>query len=127
MQHKITRTLDVDNRYNHYRNIHPMMFEEILHSPEFNKNNYLGAQMFLSFFRNDFPWIYDVGKEVIEILKSKKSRQEKHDAIDKFNSILELSFEHPVFRKAQTNKDMMVMYRELSRFFKRSLARIGED
>jgi hypothetical protein len=92
MQHKIARVLDVDNRYNHYRNIHPMMFEEILHSPECNKNSYLGVQMFLSFFRNDFPWIYDVGKEVIEILKSKKSRHEKHNAIDRFNNILELSF-----------------------------------
>lgn len=128
LQHKITRALDLNNRRTHHRNIHPMMLEDILHSSGFNKNDYLGMQIALSFFRDDFPWIYDVGKEVIEILKSKKSRQEKHNAIDRFTSILEVSFRHPVFREMQMdNKDMMIMYKELSRFFERSLDSFGED
>jgi hypothetical protein len=104
-----------------------MFFEDIIHLHGFDKNDYLGAQIALSFFRDDFPWIYDAGKEVIEILKSRRSRQEKHYAIDRFRHILELSIEHPVLRKMQMyNKDMMMMYRELPRLFERSFDLLGE-
>jgi hypothetical protein len=128
LQHKIIRAIELSNQRVHYPNISPMLFEDILHLPEFDKKDYLGVQIALSFFRDDFPWIYDMGKEVIEILKSRRSRQEKYNAIDRFNNILELSFEHPIFRKIQMhNKDMMVMYRELPRLFKRSLDLLGED
>jgi hypothetical protein len=128
LQHKIIRAIELNNRHNHYRNMHPMIFDEILHASAFNKKNYLGVQIVLSFFRDDFPWIYDVGKEIIEILKSRRSKQEKHHAIDEFKTILDLSFEHPVFREMKMyNKDAMIMYRELPRFLERNLDMIGED
>jgi hypothetical protein len=128
LQHKIIRAIELNNRHNHYRNMHPMIFDEILHSSEFNKKNYLGVQIVLSFFRDDFPWIYDIGKEVIEILKSRKSKQEKYHAIKEFKTILDLSFEHPVFRELKmNNKGAMIMYRELPRFLERNLDMIGED
>jgi hypothetical protein len=127
LQHKIVRAIDMNNQRNHPRDIYPMFFEDIIHLHGFDKNDYLGVQIALSFFRNDFPWIYDVGKEVIEILKSRRSRQEKRNAIDRFRHILELSIEHPVLRKMQMhNKDMM-MYRELPRLFERSFDLLGEN
>jgi hypothetical protein len=128
LQHKITRSFNLNNRRSRYRNIPPMFFEEILYSPEYNKTSYLGVQMALSFFRDDFPWIYDAGNDLIRILKSRKSRQEKYNAIDRFNNILELLFKHPVFREMQMdNKNMRVMYRELPQLFKRSLDMIEEN
>jgi hypothetical protein len=128
LQNKIIHAIELNNRHNHYRNMHPMIFEEILYSSEFNKKNYIGVQIVLSFIRDDFPWIYDVGKEVIEILKSRKSKQEKYHAIEEFKTILNLSFEHPIFREMKmNNKEAMIMHKELSRFFERNLDMIGED
>jgi hypothetical protein len=128
LQHKITRTLDLNNRRHHYRDIHPMMFEEIFHSSEFKMHSYIGMQMVLSFFRDDFPWIYDTGKELIEILKSRKSKQDKYDAVEEFKKILDFSFEHPLFREMQmNNKDIMIIYRELPRLFMRNLDMIDKN
>jgi hypothetical protein len=128
LQHKIMRTFDLNNRRHHYRDIRPMMLEEIFHSSEFKIHNYIGMQMILSFFRDDFPWIYDSGRELIEILKSRKSKQDKYDAVEEFKKILDLSFEHPLFREMQmNNKDTMIMYRELPRFFIRNLDMIDKD
>jgi hypothetical protein len=128
LQHKITRTLDLNNRRRHYHDIHPMMLEDIFHSSKFKMYNYIGIQMILSFFRDDFPWIYDSGKELIEILKSRKNKQDKYDAVEEFKRILDLSFEHPFFREMQmNNKDIMLMYRELSRLFMRNIDMIDEN
>lgn len=128
LQHKIMRTLDLNNRRHHYRDVRSMMFEDFFHSPEFKMHNYIGMQMILSFFRDDFPWIYDSGKELIEILKSRKSKQDKYDAVEEFKKILDLSFEHPLFKKMQmNNKDIMIMYRELPRFFMRYLDMTDKD
>jgi hypothetical protein len=126
LQHKITRAFDLNNRRHYSHDIRPMMLEDIFHLSEF-KYDYIGMQMALSFFREDFPWIYDSGKELIEILKSRKSKQDKYEAIEKFKKILDLSFAHPLFREMQMNNKDMMMYRELSRFFMQNIDMIDEN
>jgi len=45
-----------------------MIIEEILHlSPNLGK--YVGLQMILSIFKDDFPWIYDAGHKANSYIK----------------------------------------------------------
>jgi hypothetical protein len=129
IQKKITREFESNNRKKNYKHIHPMMLDEFIHSIEFNKtNNYIGFQIILSFFRDDFPWIYDAGKELIDLLKSSKTKKEKMMACEEFQQILELSFEHPMLRELNIdNKDMMLMHRDIPRFLMKSIERMIGD
>jgi len=92
------------------KRLHPMFVEEMLHmSPKIGKS-YWGLLMALSLFRNDFPWIYDLGKELINILKTAVTKEEKQEAIDAFRMMLEHSTSHPMIREMYgMRKDMMFL------------------
>jgi hypothetical protein len=116
LQRKILHALDPNNPRRYNREFNPMLFEELLYSGRY-RNNYIGVQLFLGYFREELPWIYDAGKEIIEILKSKKSKQEKNDAIVIFNELIELTIRHPLFRESKMhNKNIEILYRELPRY-----------
>ncbi|PWG81185.1 TIR domain-containing protein [Pararcticibacter amylolyticus] len=90
------------------RNLHPMFIEEILHVPPRAGKNYWGLLMVLGLLRNDLPWIYDLGKELIDILKSTSNKEDKQEAIETFRMMMETSLEHPMMREFYgTRKDLM--------------------
>jgi hypothetical protein len=92
------------------------MIEEIVHITRNRSNISYSVLMLLGLLRNEFPWLYDIGREVLSVLKSKKPKNEKQNALDEFKRILELTFEHPMFRELYShNKDIRIFYRELSR------------
>ena len=94
------------------RRYHPMVLEEIMHISG-NRSSY-GFLMTLSLFKEDFPWVYDMGKELIDILKSSNELKEKNDAIRQFHEILEFTLEHPVMREIYSrNKNTMMLVKEL--------------
>ncbi len=77
--------------------------------------------MVLSFFREDYPWIYDAGKEVISILKSKKSKSEKEKVLEEFINLVDFTFEHPIMRDInRSNKETRMMLHELPMILRRS-------
>lgn len=54
------------------RRFHPMMFEELLFHPEFAKTRQGPAAawlLFISAFRDDLPWIYEVGIELYRAMR----------------------------------------------------------
>lgn len=106
------------------RKIHPMMFEELLNtSPRFEKN-LTGFQIAISLFRNDFPWIYDAGLDVVKTLKNTNSQEEKRDSVEAFQELIEFTFEHPMMREMyMPDKEMWMMGRELFHLLRRSLDR----
>lgn len=121
LQNKIMRQMDINKNKDYHRN-DLMMTEDMMHSSKFMGNNFIGIQISLSYFKDDFPWIYDAGKEVLEILKSKSNKQDKYDAIKEFDNLLQFSFEHPMMRESYLrNKDKKIMYRELPRLLMRNL------
>ncbi len=81
------------------RKFHPMMFDEIMHMSLFSKDMLMGAQYTLSFFRHQIPWLYDVGVETINILRSKISIAKKRDALDHFKHLTDFAFETPMMRE----------------------------
>lgn len=96
---------EVDTRRMSKR-FHPMFMEEMLHINSKMGKNYFGFLFALSFFNNDFPWIYDLGKELIEVLKSKSDKESKVEAVKEFKEIMEYTIGHPMI------KDMYGMRKE---------------
>ena len=95
------------------REFHPMMMDELMHLSFSASNGYVGLQMALALVRDQFPWVYDAGIEVVSILRARRANQEKQEAIEQFRKILEFSFEHPVMR------DVVGRSREMSFFHHR--------
>jgi len=100
--------------------MNPMFFEELMHILPMDRKNYIGLQIILSPFRDDYPWVDDAGKEVIEILKSKKAKNEKIKAVEEFANMIEFTSEHPIMREFHgTNKEIRMILRDLSMLFRR--------
>jgi hypothetical protein len=107
------------------KRFHPMFIEDVLHMPSKNGNNYFGFLITLSFFKNDFPWIYDLGKELINILKSKSEKEAKIEAVEEFNAMLEHTMGHPLIREMfGMKKDNMMYLKELPYVINRYLDHI---
>ncbi|MBM7073373.1 toll/interleukin-1 receptor domain-containing protein [Shewanella sp. 202IG2-18] len=104
------------------KSFHPSVLEELFHlSPIFHKN-LTGFQVALSLFKDEFPWIYDSGVELVKILKSGSSQEEKRQTVEEFQELIEISFEHPLMREMySTDKQMHIMARELSHILRRNL------
>jgi hypothetical protein len=70
--------------------------------------------MALGLVRSQMPWIYDVGIETINILRSRRGFEEKNEAIRQFERVKEFSFEHPLMREILGgSREMHFMYRRL--------------
>lgn len=98
---------------------HPMMMEELLH---FGKgvNSHIPILMALSIFKNEFPWIYEIGNETLKLLQSKKTPKEKQMAVREFLEIYEFTFRHPMMREmTMHSKDYHMMFRETQHIFEK--------
>lgn len=73
------------------RRFHPILIEELLNLPSKNNKNHFGFLIALSFFKNDFPWLYDLGKELLDILKSKVNKDAKSEAVEEFRSVIQFT------------------------------------
>ena len=103
------------------RKQHPMFIEEMLHMSSRFENNFTGLQITLSLFRNDYPWLYDAGLDVVRVLRSKANEKEKHESVDVFMELVEFTFEHPIMREMYgMDKELHMMGRELRHVLMRS-------
>ncbi|MCP4183967.1 MAG: hypothetical protein GY761_11725 [Hyphomicrobiales bacterium] len=102
-------------RMHRSRKFHPMMFDELMHMRLSEKgDDLIGAQMALGLVRSELPWVYDAGMETINILRTKKARGEKQQALKQFGRIMEFSFEHPMMREMNSESDELhSIYRRL--------------
>ena len=102
-----------------------MMFEEIMHMGMIEHNDpYLGFLMIISFIKEDFPWIYEVGLETYRGLKSAKSKVEKRKLIESFEKSFEI-IGHPMMREFYgKSDDMYILSKEIKHFLHRFLDRL---
>lgn len=101
---------------------HPDMFKELMHNLPKMGGKYIVFQMVVSLFRDDFPWLYESGMDVVRTLKSKNSMKEKDRAVSEFMDLLEFSLEHPIMREmAMPDKEQYMMLREWSYILEYSL------
>lgn len=88
--------------------LRPKMVYDLLNSV---RDCEYGIEIVLSLFKADYPWIYEVGMELLTTLKSNASVLIKHRAVDKFREISDFSFGHPVMLEMYNSKyDMMAMH-----------------
>jgi hypothetical protein len=71
---------------------------EISHKSPLYIKNYAGLKVVLSFFKSDYPWIYDAGLEVISLCRSRSSATDRSNAIGQFKEMVEFTFRHPLMR-----------------------------
>lgn len=109
------------------RKFHPMFVEEIFNRFSHSEKNYTGLQIILSLFRNDYPWIYDAGLDLIRVLRSSKRNEndfEKNNAIESFMELLEFTIEHPMMKEIYgINEDIYIFGREMRHFLMNIITR----
>lgn len=101
---KINR-LDPENRRSR-RKFHPMIFEEMMQMGLGDPN--LSFLMIISFIKDDFPWIYEIGLETYRELKTAKSLAEKRKLILGFDRTFEM-VGHPMMREFYGKSDEMYL------------------
>lgn len=86
-----------------------IFFEEILHMN--HGRGIYGFLMTLSLFNADFPWIYDMGKALIDVLKSKATMEEKSMAVKDFKEMIDFTCNHPIMREmyGRTSDGIMLL------------------
>lgn len=103
-----------------------MFFDEIMHMS--GKRSSYAFLMTLSLLKEDFPWIYDMGKELIDILKSGNSSDEKSIAIREFRDMVDFTFSHPMMRDMfGRTKDSIMFMKELPYSLMKYLDEISEQ
>lgn len=103
-----------------------MFFDEIMHMS--GKRSSYAFLMTLSLLKEDFPWIYDMGKELIDILKNEKSNKEKSIAIREFREMVDFTFSHPMMREIfGRSKDSIMLMKELPYSLMRYLDEMSEQ
>jgi len=71
------------------RKIHPMTIREIFYGDRKEMSFNYGFLIMLSFFKNDYPWVYDIGKELYDLLKREECHTKKDKAVRNFVDMLE--------------------------------------
>lgn len=121
---RIDRNVSSHDGNRKFRKMHPMMIEDMMH---FSKDESLGFIMVLSMFKNDLPWIYDIGMETLKNIKATKSIKERESIVMEFERMLEMSIRNPMFEEMiMKNKEDFRIYRELPHLLTRALSRLSE-
>ena len=108
------------------RRYNSMFLEEIMHMDSLRRS--YAFLMTLSLLKEDFPWVYDMGKELIEILKSDKYPEEKSLSIREFKELVDFTFGHPIMRDMfGRNKDSVVFMKEVPYYLIQCLDDISNE
>lgn len=95
------------------RRFHPMMFEELLHIGQVEPFMGYAILIVLSLYKDDLPWLYDAGKDYLDIMKSDYSFDRKQRAYSEFQDLIDFTFHNPLFTIESNNKEDYMALREL--------------
>jgi hypothetical protein len=91
------------------KKFHPIMFDEIINMTRNIKDPNLAILIIISIFKDDFPWLYEIGLETYNGLKTAKSSKEKYKYIDILTNAFDL-LQHPIMREFFDKSEEMTMY-----------------
>lgn len=129
---KMERQYDIEARHAS-RKMSPMYVREItysLYSDEVCEEIFpYNILIMLSFYKEDFPWLYDAGVDLVRTLRSNVSKNNKTDALMKFRELFDFTFEHPMMRDISRNRKETVMaFRDMSMILSKEINRyIGKE
>jgi len=108
------------------KKLHPMMLQELMHFSMEIKNPSIAFLMLISIYKDDLPWIYEMGLETYRSLKAFKTSTEKRKQLINFAKILEMTG-HPIIRDiyGKSNENIFfyeetrhIIYDFINRFYK---------
>lgn len=112
--------------YKKRRKFHPMMFDELMHIG-MDENRDLGFLVLISLYKDDFPWLYEIGLETYRSLKKAKSMTEKERLMKGFENAFML-LEHPIFREMHMdNEEMYMMQKDTRHAFRYFIEKYLKD
>lgn len=88
----------------------PMFVDELMHICMRDGKNPYGFLIALSFFKSEFPWIYDTGKELLDVLKSDATKEMKQESVNDFKEMIDFTFHHPMMREIYGGRKEYLMY-----------------
>ena len=107
------------------RRFQPMFLEELIHVSNRGRKNPFGFLIILSQLKRDFPWIYDSGKELLAILKSRSNKDTKLEAIENFQEMIDFTFQHPLMRDMLGKKDYWGYMKEFPYVLRKYVDELG--
>lgn len=112
---RIDKNVSSSSRRRKFR-FHPKMLHELMYISEKSDDSHFGFLIMVSLFREEMPWVYDIGKETYEVLKSTKAVSTKEKAISDFRRMIKSTMHHPIFFEMFDSKDSMMMLDEMMYF-----------
>ena len=99
-------------RFN-FRRFHPMMLDDMVHMISRRRGDPIGILIIASLFRDDIPWLYEIGLDAYHTAKS-GSRQETREALKAFRDAAIATVKGPFVEKmGMVSKEMFMMLDEL--------------
>ncbi|MBW4888654.1 toll/interleukin-1 receptor domain-containing protein [Mucilaginibacter sp. HMF5004] len=109
------------------RKFHPMMFEEMMHFGFEEEEPGIGLLIFISLYRDELPWFYEIGMETYRGLKIAKTIQEKEKLLRTFDRATEM-LSHPFTREFYgESKEAYILIKESRHLFRHWLERVRMD
>lgn len=98
------------------RRFHPMMLEDLMHMEMKFEDPNITFLMMISLFKEDMPWIYEIGLETYRGLKTAKTKVEKRKLVETFERAIEMTG-HPMFREMYGKSEEIYMFSKDIRMF----------
>lgn len=119
---KIETRFDPERRRK--KRFHPMMIDDMMNMEMKFEDPNITFLMMISFFKEEVPWIYEIGIETYKGLKATKSKTEKRRLVDTFDRALEM-ISHPMYREMfNDSKDMYMYSKDLRHIMQRYFDRL---
>ncbi len=94
---KIENRIDPDAKRRR-KKFHPAMFEEVMHFGFTNEDPNIGFLMFISLYKDDFLWFFEIGMATSRGLKFSKSATEREKLVRNLERAVEM-LGHPIMRE----------------------------
>lgn len=105
------------------RQMHPKLIDEVLHMTGKELGDNLSPLIIGSFFKEDFPWLYEVGVEAYRKLES--GHPDSADALRRFVKLIDRIARHPIMWEMQErSKERRFEMEEMMMFSHHILERI---
>jgi hypothetical protein len=122
---RLERNNEPSYRKRKYR-FHPEMLDELMYMADNSEDNYFGFFVLISLYKEDMPWVFEIGKETYEILNSTKPASTKEKAISNFRRMIKYTLHHPIFTDFLGSKEQMMMLNKTMYSLEKYLRRITD-
>lgn len=95
------------------RRLHPMMIDQIAHMISPGRDDPITILLIASIFRDDFPWLYEIGLYAYHTAKS-GNLKETHEALTAFRNAAKATAQGPFMEElGMDSKEIFMMLKEL--------------